>query len=174
MGGFAQSRSRQDVAWKDEVLQRAFTRGRSPSARRRETRAPRASREQSPRERRLRYTKRKGEILARQTRKECSTNIYHVGLKGENSQTVFFDNEDRVQFLQTLSYSSEKYESGVAAWVLMSNHIHLLLHGKLENFTPMFKSIGASYTKWANTKYKRDGSLWGGRFYSQGVVTENE
>jgi len=55
---------------------------------------------------------------------------HHVIQKGNNREHVFFDAKDRKQYLSLLKKYSEKWESSIMAYCLMSNHIHLLTKPK--------------------------------------------
>jgi putative transposase len=62
---------------------------------------------------------------------------------------------------------SHKYEVDVHAWVLMSNHVHLLCTPKAENaISQMMQAIGRQYVRYFNYTYKRTGTLWEGRYKS--------
>ena len=95
--------------------------------------------------------------------------FHNVGIKGNNSQVVFFDDEDRMYFLKYLFRACDVYKTGLSVWTLMDNHVHMILHGDATNFTSLFKSLGASYVRWFNNKHGRTGKLWNGRFYIQGI-----
>ena len=109
--------------------------------------------------------------MPRVARVESATKIYNVGIKGANSQAMFFDDEDREKLLAAIARASEKCEVGVAARVLMSNHVHLVLHGEMDSMARFFKSVGASYVCFFNRKYGRSGPLWNARYYSEPVLT---
>ena len=110
--------------------------------------------------------------MPRTKRKESETKIYNVTIKGANSQLMFYDEEDREKFLAALERACEKCEVRLAARVLMSNHVHLVVHAELGNMARFFKSVGASYVYYYNHKYARTGPLWNARFYSDPVETE--
>ena len=110
--------------------------------------------------------------MPRTKRKESETKIYNVTIKGANSQLMFYDAEDRKKFLAALERACEKCEVRLAARVLMSNHVHLVVHAELGNMARFFKSVGASYVYYYNHKYARTGPLWNARFYSDPVETE--
>lgn len=59
-----------------------------------------------------------------------STNIYHVILRSINQQEIFYDNADRIKFLKSLTKTKERYEYDLYAYVLMDNHVHLLIGDK--------------------------------------------
>lgn len=110
--------------------------------------------------------------MARTARKESSTRIYHVMLRGINRQTIFEDDEDYQKFLWTMKDTKEKSGYEIYAYCLMSNHIHLLLKEVTEDLGIVFRRIGASYVYWYNWKYSRRGHLFQDRYKSE--VVEND
>ena len=98
---------------------------------------------------------------------------HHITQRGNNKETVFFDNEDRQFYLDALQRYKNKYEIKILAYCLMGNHIHILAVPKRE--TSLAKGIGGTnllYTQYINRKYKRSGRLWQNRFFS--TVVEEE
>lgn len=76
-------------------------------------------------------------------------------------------------YLGWLKEYSIKYEVDVHAWVLMTNHVHILCTPKIEKATSlMMQSIGRMYVRYFNTTYQRTGTLWEGRFRSCLVESE--
>jgi len=57
---------------------------------------------------------------------------HHVIQRGNNREKVFFDKKDREQYLSLLMKYSEKWDSPILAYCLMSNHVHLLTRPKEE------------------------------------------
>lgn len=110
--------------------------------------------------------------MARTARKLSSSNIYHVMLRGVNRQTIFEEDEDRFRFLNTVSRCREVSGFSLHAFVLMSNHIHLLIETGIEPLDDIFKRIGTSYAMWYNRKYQRAGHLFQDRFRSESVETD--
>ena len=104
--------------------------------------------------------------MPRQKRKESSTKIYNVTIKGANSQCMFFDGDDHEKFVEALDNACAKCDVKLGARVMMINHVHLVVHAELENMARFFKSVGASYVYYFNHKYVRTGPLWDARFYS--------
>jgi REP element-mobilizing transposase RayT len=119
----------------------------------------------------LGYTR--GAEMARTARKESRTGIYHIMLRGINSQIIFEDDEDYQKFLWTIKDTREKSGYEVYAYCLMSNHIHLLLKEVLEDLGIAFRRIGASYVYWYNWKYSRRGHLFQARYKSEAVETDS-
>ncbi|MEA3522347.1 MAG: transposase [Campylobacterota bacterium] len=98
---------------------------------------------------------------------------YHIVNRGVDKRVIYKDNEDHKTFLQILCDASTIYEVRVHAYVMMSNHYHLLIETTQENLSKYMKHINASYAIYFNKKYKRSGHLWQGRFKSWFVTQES-
>lgn len=92
---------------------------------------------------------------------------HHVVQRGNNREKVFFDKEDKERYLSLLKKYSDKWDSPLLAYCLMSNHIHLLTRPKgEESLYKMMQGITLCYTQYINGKYKRTGRLWESRYHS--------
>jgi len=110
--------------------------------------------------------------MPRTARKIGGSNIFHVMLRGINRQDIFEDDEDRLQFMSILFRCKDISGFRLHAFVLMSNHIHLLLEPAGESLDMVFRRIGTRYAVWYNRKYQRAGHLFQDRFRSENVETE--
>ncbi len=110
--------------------------------------------------------------MPRAARKLSSSNIYHVMLRGINRQNIFEDDEDRLCFMQTLARYKKCSGFRLYAFVLMSNHVHLLIEPADEPLDMIFRRIGVRYAVWFNQKYERVGHLFQDRFRSENVETD--
>ena len=91
----------------------------------------------------------------------------HVIQRGNNRQVCFFDDEDYAVYLDKLKDYAKKYKVSVHAYVLMTNHVHLLLTPETANgVSLLIQSLGRVYVLYINKKYERTGTLWEGRFKS--------
>lgn len=111
--------------------------------------------------------------MPRSVRKISEYNLYHIVLKGNNSQQIFYDSYDYKSFLNTLKDACDKYKISIVAYCLMSNHVHLMLKSDENDIATMFKSFGASFVYKYNKKYDRTGGIFNGRYYSK-AVNDNE
>jgi len=87
---------------------------------------------------------------------------------------VCFVNEDDMAFyMHCLNDYAEKHNVAIHAWVLMTNHIHLLATPWEKNsISKMMQDVGRLYVRYFNKTYKRTGTLWEGRFKSSLVQSE--
>ena len=87
----------------------------------------------------------------------------HIVQRGNNHQVCFGGEEDMKAYLNWLKEFSKKYNVDVHAWVLMTNHVHLLCSPQEEGaISQMMQSIGRMYVRYYNYTYQRSGTLWEG------------
>jgi len=98
----------------------------------------------------------------------------HLIQRGNNRQACFGAVEDYIAYIGWLKEYSKKYCVAIHAWVLMTNHIHILCT-PLEDggVSKMMQSIGRRYVQYFNHQYKRSGTLWEGRYKSCLIEAEN-
>jgi len=91
----------------------------------------------------------------------------HIIQRGNNRQACFFDDVDYQFYLEWLLEYSKVTDCVVHAYVLMTNHVHLLVTPKSkESIGLLMKRLGQRYVQYINRTYKRSGTLWEGRFRS--------
>jgi len=91
----------------------------------------------------------------------------HIIQRGNNRQSCFFADEDYQFYLEWLKEYSQSAGCSIHAYVLMKNHVHLLLTPqKIESAGNLMKRLGQRYVQYVNRTYKRSGTLWEGRFRS--------
>ena len=98
---------------------------------------------------------------------------HHVIQRGNNRQTIFFDDQDRIVYLNFLRKYHQECHCVIHAYCLMTNHVHLLLTPKQEEAMSKFmQKVSLCYTQYVNKKYKRTGRLWECRYYSSLIEKE--
>jgi len=91
----------------------------------------------------------------------------HVILRGIDRAAVFFDDDDRRFLLQTLATVAAEESVAVHAYVLMTNHVHLLMTAAHDDgVAALMKRVGQRYVQHVNRIYQRSGGLFEGRFRS--------
>jgi len=98
---------------------------------------------------------------------------HHVTQRGNNRGTVFFDDEDRWFYFNTLKRYSQKYKLEIWAYCLMGNHVHLLAVPGEDS--SLAKGIGLTnmiYTQYLNRRLGNSGRVWQNRFFSCAVERE--
>jgi putative transposase len=91
----------------------------------------------------------------------------HIIQRGNNRQVCFAAEEDYGAYIGWLTEYAKKYMVDIHAWVLMSNHVHLLCTPLREgSLSLMMQSLGRRYVRYFNHEYQRSGTLWEGRYKS--------
>jgi putative transposase len=97
----------------------------------------------------------------------------HVIVRGNDRQAVFVGDGDRLAFLFHLREAAQKHGLAIHAYVLMTNHVHLLATGCDRNSSSLtMQALGRKYVPGFNRRHKRTGTLWEGRHRSTLVQTE--
>jgi len=110
---------------------------------------------------------RKEQFMPRKARLQSEIQIYHVMLRGNNKQRIFYDEIDNLQFIKVLNQTKETCNFSLYAYCLMPNHIHLLIKTSEVPLAQVMKKIEVKYVKWYNAKYERCGHLFQDRFKSE-------
>ena len=93
--------------------------------------------------------------------------------RGNNRQRVFFDPQDYQRYLDDVEAASRRYGCAIHAYVLMTNHVHLLVTpSNTEGPSRMMQAVGRRYVRYLNATYQRTGTLWEGRFKSGLIDSE--
>lgn len=97
----------------------------------------------------------------------------HVILRGNNRQAIFATAADYETLLRLLDENARKFRVAVHAYVLMSNHVHLLVTPEEDSSLPLtMQAVGRSYVRYFNRAQGRTGTLWEGRYRSTLIQTE--
>lgn len=89
----------------------------------------------------------------------------HVVMRGVDRQATFFAPDDYVLYKETLASNATNVGCAIHAYVLMTNHVHLLLTPTSERSIPrLIQGLGRDYVQRINRRYNRSGTLWQGRY----------
>jgi putative transposase len=108
--------------------------------------------------------------MARQPR--CSLpefGAFHVTNRGVDRQAIYRDEEDWRLFTLLLRRAAGMFGWSLAAYVLMSNHFHLIVIGELERLSRGMHSLSFRYAMNFNERHARTGHLFQGRFDARSV-----
>ena len=98
---------------------------------------------------------------------------WHIIQRGNNRAVCFHAEEDYRRYLDDLAEQSRRCGCVIHAYVLMTNHVHLLLTPQTtDSAGQMMKHLGQRYVQYVNRVYRRSGTLWEGRFRS--CLTQSE
>jgi putative transposase len=94
----------------------------------------------------------------------------HIIKRGNNRQACFYADEDYQFFLHHLGELAARFKCEVHAYVLMTNHFHMLITPYMgRGASLLMKLLGQRYVQYVNRTYRRCGTLWDGRFRSSMV-----
>ncbi|MCC6543659.1 MAG: transposase [Nitrospirae bacterium] len=111
--------------------------------------------------------------MARPLRIEYCSALYHVTSRGNERKPIFWDNEDRLIFLDLLTKVNEKYNWLCHAYCLMNNHYHIIIETPEGNLSRGMRQLNGVYTQLFNKKYKRVGHIFQGRYNAVLLQKEN-
>ena len=103
----------------------------------------------------------------RRPRLELPGTPLHITHRGVNRGATFIDDEDFAAYLQALEQTSREQCVAIHGYVLMTNHVHLLVSAQVAGaVSRMMQALGRRYVRPFNTRYSRTGTLWEGRYKS--------
>jgi len=111
--------------------------------------------------------------MARPLRIQYENAYYHVTCRGNAREDIFGDDADRNAFLELLARSAEIYQVDILAFVLMTNHFHIVIKTPLANLQEFMRHFNISYTSYFNRMHHRVGHLYQGRYKSFVIDADN-
>ena len=100
--------------------------------------------------------------------------VLHVIQRGNNRDPVFGAEPDYLFYLDCLERAAAERSLAIHAYVLMTNHVHLLATPAHEHSLPKtLQSVGRRYVQYFNYSYRRTGTLWEGRYRSTLINSEH-
>lgn len=112
--------------------------------------------------------------MPRKARLEFDGAVYHLLDRGDRREAIFRDDRDRAMFLATLGRVCERTGWRVHAWVLMTNHYHLLVETPQANLVAGMRWFQTTYTVRFNRRHRLSGHLFQGRYKAVVVNPEEE
>ena len=110
--------------------------------------------------------------MARKPRQYGESGIYHIIIRGNNRQNIFYDDNDKSIFISLLRKYTDELNISVYAYCLMSNHVHLLIGKGNFLMSKLMLKLNTSYVRRFNIKYERTGHLFQGRYLSMPIENE--
>src|SRR5580704_3487055 len=111
--------------------------------------------------------------MARKPRIHFAGAFYHVMLRGNGGDNIFFIPEDRKKFLALLSESVDRFNCRIHAFCLMTNHVHLAIQVGEISLSDIIQNISFRYTRMVNKKRNKIGHLFQGRYKAILVDADN-
>ncbi len=98
----------------------------------------------------------------------------HVVQRGLSREPVFFEDEDYLAYLSWLKDGAKRYRCAVHAYVLMRNHVHVLLTpSDTEGMSRLMQFVGRHYVPFIHEKYGTSGTLWESRYKASMVHADS-
>jgi REP element-mobilizing transposase RayT len=110
--------------------------------------------------------------MPRKPRIEYSGAFYHVIVRGNQKQRVFKDAADFQKYLLTLTVYKNRTGCRIYAYVLMNNHLHLLIETQDVPLSKVMQGVNQAYTMYFNRRYRTVGHLFQGRY--KAIVCDKE
>jgi len=105
--------------------------------------------------------------MGRQPRVLASNILFHIINRGNAQQAVFKDDCDYREYSELLVRYKEKFEVMIYHYVLMTNHVHMLLESRRDDSIPKFmQGVTLAHTRRFNDRHRRVGHVWQGRYKS--------
>ncbi|MFQ5847093.1 MAG: transposase [Candidatus Methylomirabilales bacterium] len=102
--------------------------------------------------------------MARKPRVQFPGAFYHVLIRGNRREAIFFDDTDRHGYLGRLHEARQRFAFTLYAYVLMPNHVHLLLETGDVVLSRIMQWLGTTYTQYFNRRHHKIGHLFQGRY----------
>ena len=110
--------------------------------------------------------------MPRVARKISISKVYHIILRGNDRQDIFFEEQDYRKFLKLVNNAKEKYQYEIYTYCLMTNHVHLIVYDKNNQISKIMQSMEVAYSSYFAKKYGKEGHLFQNRFLSKNVESK--
>lgn len=104
--------------------------------------------------------------MPRQARLDVPGALHHIMVRGINKADIFKDDQDKSLFLERLALNLGEGKSSIYAWVLMTNHIHLLFKSGKDGISVVMRKLLTWYAQYYNRRHNRTGHLFENRYKS--------
>jgi len=98
---------------------------------------------------------------------------FHVVQRGHNRAPTFRRTQDYLEYLSLVRIGGQRFETRIHAYVLMTNHVHLLLTSNLpDGVSLLLQYVSGQYAARFNKRHERRGALWEGRFHASPIDSD--
>ena len=104
--------------------------------------------------------------MPRQARLDAPGALHHVMVRGINKADIFIDSQDKTRFLERLAENVSQGKCTVFAWVLMTNHVHILFKSGKDGISTVMRKQLTWYAQYFNRRHNRTGHLFENRYKS--------
>jgi putative transposase len=98
--------------------------------------------------------------------------VFHVTARGVGDSLIYTDDTDRRRFLSLLGRAAKRFHWTCHAYCLMNTHYHLVVEARREALSRGMARLNGRYAQEYNDRHGRHGHLFGGRFVSYLVDSE--
>ncbi len=110
--------------------------------------------------------------MPRSARRISPTNYYHIMMRGNNREDIFAQKEEKRYFLNLLHKVATDQGLGIAAYCVMSNHVHILVEAELPALSNAMRRLNVVFAMYYNNQKQRVGHVFQDRFKSQMITDE--
>ena len=93
--------------------------------------------------------------------------IHHAGTRGNRSEAIVFDDDDRQHLLWLVQRMCEHYDLECGAYCVMTTHYHLILRSRTGRISRGMAMLNSWFARWVNARYERRGHVFGERFFNR-------
>ena len=111
--------------------------------------------------------------MPRRLRIEFEGAIYHVMARGNARQKIVRDDADRRRLIEGLERAVIRHGWELASYVIMGNHLHLLVKTPRPNLGAGMQSVLSGYAIWSGRRWRRTGHLFQGRYRAEMIEDES-
>ena len=111
--------------------------------------------------------------MPRDARIDVAKQWYHVIARGRRRSSLFFDAHDKRHYLQILSEILQRNQADLAAYCLMTSHVHLLIYRRDRSLGTIFRQAHMMYATYFNQRHRKVGYVFQGRFKSKLIADEH-
>lgn len=104
--------------------------------------------------------------MPRKPRLDAPGALHHIMVRGINKAAIFSDDQDRQRFLERLGENINAAKCSIYAWVLMTNHVHLLFKSGGKGISDVMRKQLTWYAQYYNRRHRRTGHLFENRYKS--------
>lgn len=90
--------------------------------------------------------------------------VYHITQRAPGTERIFLEENDYLYFLGILKDVTQEFQVKIFSFVLLTNHLHLLVQITQKNLSSAMKNLFERYAVYFNRKYQRKGHVFCGRF----------
>jgi REP element-mobilizing transposase RayT len=111
--------------------------------------------------------------MARQARNYHNSKIYHTIVRGNSSENIFLEYEDKKKVIEIIRNKSLNKNYDVCAYCILDDHAHFLIKENLLNIAEIMKRVNISYAAYYNRKNSRYGHVFYSRYLSEAIYDED-